>query len=117
MLLTILPQILYIILLILGLGLIKRTKEKTTTYNVGSSLFAILLVQLLYWWGGFYNQFELPQAIVTGINIISLGVVSYKHGEEKVEEGWTWLKIIFNAGHIFILYCGHFFDPIINLFK
>jgi hypothetical protein len=69
------PQIIYFILMSLGtLGFImvsltsplrETLTTKETRYNPVAAFLGVLLQFGLFFWGGFYHEFQLPQIIVT----------------------------------------------------
>ncbi len=68
------PQIIWVILSGLGLilaALIHGKKSENKSGIVGI-IVSLILSFLLYWWGGTFRVFELPQILLVAIGVVSL---------------------------------------------
>lgn len=112
-----LPQIIFIVLLCLGIGFKIKEQGKKETKNAVSTSIAILLTQALYYWGGFWSQGEWPQLTMAGFVTLGLVMSVIEHNKEKVNKGLNASSILGTITAIVLLYFGHFFDPLIQFFQ
>ena len=111
------PQIVFIVLLSLGIGSKIRDKGKESTENVFYNVLSLLLLQGLYYWGGFWNQGQWPQFMMAVFIMVALVFCIKEHDKKVTNKGLNASNISGTIFLIVLLYFGHFFDPIINFFK
>lgn len=110
------PQIIYLVLTVIFVGLYFNNKEITRKYNIVSYLIAVSLLQGLYYWGGFYDQFEIPQLIMMVYTLVNIGTYARFHGK-TITDTPTVYSLILTILVIIVLFFGHFFDPLLKVFN
>lgn len=110
------PQIIYLALLAMGIGLVAKLKGKEEKNSFISKFIAIMLTQGLFYWGGFYNQVGWPQLIMFIYVLFSIGICVYKNGTTTVNKGLSFVTLFATIAQATLLYYGGFFKPILNLF-
>jgi energy-converting hydrogenase Eha subunit A len=80
------PQIIYIVLTFLGLGmaLAGHDKPRNETHSFTTSAIAEILVLSLLFWGGFFASLGAAQIIYIALSALTIGAISAVDGQPKV---------------------------------
>ncbi len=105
------PQIIYFVLILLTFGLVaaKHGKPIDEKYSFGAMAVTIAILCGLYYWGGFFDSFGLPQGILSGYYALVGGVWLAKDGEPRIGSYNLVKSVATSAVSIGLLYWGGFF--------
>lgn len=109
-------QIIILILITIGLGMnvgkIKNNSYKKV-FDVGSAFFGMIIVFLLFWWGGLFDQhLNIFGWLLIGMYFFSLGTHISKNGETKTVTNATTQILISFFIEVALLYGSGFLDPL-----
>lgn len=106
------PQITWFVLTLFATGLVatRHGKPFDVNYSFGSLVFTIALLSGLYYWGGFFETFGIPQGVVVGVYALLGGIYLAKDGEPRPGNYNILASLATTAGWAGLLYWGGFFS-------
>jgi hypothetical protein len=106
------PQITWLVLTLLATGLVaaRHGNHYDDNYSFGALAFVTALLVGLYYWGGFFETFGAPQAILVGAYALIGGIYLAKNGEPKLGKYNILTSLASSAAWGGLLYWGGFFN-------
>jgi hypothetical protein len=85
-------------------------------YSFKAELLGTCVTHSLFWWGGFYNEFNIPQIVLISVSTFQL-IKNLIRNLKKKEDSFDISFSVFNFMFIIVLlYLGHFYDKMFSLF-
>lgn len=107
------PQIIYIVLWFLGLGMVIKGHGTMMEYpSKGSNFVTTCLVLGLFFWGGFFSSFGIPQILILGFYCLTLGMAVVR--TEAYYKANVWKSLAISIPLVLLLFWGGFFKPLIG---
>lgn len=112
------PQLIFIFISLVGIGLTIRehSNPRTEKHNAFSTIIGTVLTQFILYWGGFWNEFYIPQLIMGLLVGFSIVYNIAKDGYERKQAN-IFTVILTNILFIILISLGNFFDPLLNFIK
>ena len=106
------PQITWLVLALLVAGLVtaRHGESYDDNYSFGTMAFTTTLMAGLYYWGGFFENFGVPQAVLVGTYALICGIYLAKNGEPRFGKYNILTSLVSGAGWAGLLYWGGFFN-------
>jgi len=105
------PQIIWLVLTVMAVGLIatRHGEPIAEKYTFGGMAFVSALLSILYYWGGFFDTFGLPQGVLVACYALTAGIHAAKDGEPRTGNYNIFTSLLATAGYTGLLYLGGFF--------